>query len=52
MADSKLLPAFDWSGYFLDGVSGDPFFHAFATLPCGDYDAKSRRFFESKEAVL
>jgi hypothetical protein len=52
MADSKLPPAFDWLGYFLDGVNGDPFFHAFAVLPCGDYDAKSKRFVVSKMAVL
>jgi hypothetical protein len=52
MADSKLLPAYDWSGYFLDDVHGDPLFRALAESPCEDFDRKSREFFENKVAVL
>jgi hypothetical protein len=52
MADSKLLPAYDWSGYFLDDANGDPFFRAYAESPCEDFDRKLRGFYKNKTAVL
>jgi endo-alpha-1,4-polygalactosaminidase (GH114 family) len=52
MADSKLLPAYNWSGYFLDDVNGDPYFRARAESPCKDFERKSWEFFENKLAVL
>jgi hypothetical protein len=52
MADSKILPAYDWTSYFLDDVNGDPFFNSIALSPCEDLDSKSKELCKNKTAFL
>jgi hypothetical protein len=52
MADSKMLPAYDWTSYFLDDVQGDPFFNSITKSPCEDFDRKSKSFCKNKMAFL
>jgi hypothetical protein len=52
MANLKTSPAYDWSGYVLDAVNGDPFFHVYALSPCDNYNRKTKSFSDNKEALL
>jgi hypothetical protein len=52
MADSKMLPAYDWTSYFLDEVNSNPFFNSIALSPCEGFDEKSRDLCENKAALL
>jgi hypothetical protein len=52
MADSKILPAYDWTSYFLDDVNGDPLFNSIALTPCEDFDKKSKECCDNKAAFL